>query len=276
MTAKPTCWKPLGILLLPLAACAKQTPPPAPSAVTVTYTGSEYAFTGPDTVAAGLVTIRLVNAGKEPHQLGLARLDSGKGMVDVAIAMQGRAAPAWMTFVGGPNTVLPGDTATATQALTAGDYLLICFLPAPDGRMHLEKGMERMIVVKGTAPAAADPAADNTITLSDYDFTLAHRLTAGAHTFRVENTGPQVHQLMILRLLPGRSPTDFQRWAGNDMMGPPPARPVGGIMALTKGRHAEFTVTLAAGAYVFVCFAPDDSDGKPHVAHGMVKAVTVS
>jgi uncharacterized cupredoxin-like copper-binding protein len=276
MTAKPTCRTLLAALLLPLAGCAKPTPPLTPSAVTVTYAGSDYSFTGPDTVAAGLVTIRLVNAGKEPHQLGLARLDSGKGMVDVAIAMRGRAVPGWMTFVGGPNTVLPGDTSTAIQALSAGDYLLICFLPAPDGKMHLEKGMERMIVVKGTAPAAADPAADNTITLNDYDVTPAHPLTAGAHTFRVENTGPQVHEVMILRMLPGKSLKDFQRWAGNDMMGPPPARPVGGIVALTKGRHAEFTVTLVAGTYVFVCFVPDDSDGKPHVAHGMVKAVTVS
>jgi hypothetical protein len=244
--------------------------------VTVTYTGSEYAFAGPDTVAAGLVTVRLVNAGKELHQLGLARLDSGKGMIDVAIAMQGRVVPRWMTFVGGPNTVRPGATATAIQALTAGDYLLVCFLLAPDGRMHLEKGMERMIVVKGTAPAAADPAADDTITLSDYDFTPAHPLTAGAHTLRIENTGPQLHQLLILRLLPGKSLKDFQRWAGNDMIGPPPGSPAGGIVALTKGRHAEFTVTLAAGNYVLVCFAPDDNDGKPHVAHGMMKAFTVS
>jgi hypothetical protein len=270
MTAK------VAVLLLALAACAKQTPPPAPSAVTVTYTGSEYAFAGPDTVTAGLVTVRLVNAGKEPHQLGLARLDSGKGIVDVAIAMRGRAVPGWMTFVGGTNTVLPGDTATAVQALTAGDYLLICFLLAPDGRMHLEKGMERMIVVQGAAPAATDPAADNTITLSDYDFTPAHPLTAGAHTFRVENAGPQVHQLLILRLLTGKSLADFQRWAGSEMMGQPPVRPMGGIFALTKGRHAEFTATLGAGTYVFVCLAPDENDGKTHLAHGMMRAVTVS
>jgi len=275
MTTETKRWL-LLTLVSSFAACAKPTPPPPPSAVTVTYTGSEYAFAGPDTVAAGLVTVRLVNAGKEPHQLGLARLDSGKGMIDVAIAMQGRVVPRWMTFVGGPNTVRPGATATAIQALTAGDYLLVCFLLAPDGRMHLEKGMERMIVVQGTAPAAADPAADDTITLSDYDFTPAHPLTAGAHTLRIENTGPQLHQLLILRLLPGKSLKDFQRWAGNDLIGPPPGSPAGGIVALTKGRHAEFTATLAAGNYVLVCFAPDDNDGKPHVAHGMMKAFTVS
>ena len=276
MIAKPICRTLLAALLLPLAACAKRTPPPAPSAVTVTYTGSEYAFTGPDTVAAGLVTVRLVNTGKEPHQLALIRIDSGKGMVDIMGAMKGTAIPAWMTFVGGPNAVAPGDSSNATQALTAGQYLLLCFLPAPDGVMHLAKGMMRMIAVKGTAPAATDPAADMTLTLSDYDFTPGKPLTAGAHTIRVDNAGPQLHEVMIFRYLPGKSMRDFQTWTRRGMQGPPPARPVGGIVGLTKGQHASFTVTLAAGEYLLGCFVPDEKDGKPHFAHGMVKEFTVS
>src|SRR5207302_328753 len=85
------------------------------------------------------------------------------------------------------------------------------------------------ITVAGTAPAAADPATDNTITLSDYDFSPAHPVTAGAHTFRVDNAGPQLHELMILRLLPGKSVADIQAWARNEMKGPPPARQVGRV-----------------------------------------------
>lgn len=264
-------------VLLPLAACEKKAPPPpAGSAVTVTYNGTEYAFTGPDTVTAGLVTVRLLNTGKEPHQLALVRIDGGKGMTDIATAMKGTAFPGWLTFVGGPNAAAPGDSSNATQALTAGNYLLVCFLPAPDGKMHLEKGMMRMIVVKGTAPAATDPAADVTLTLSDYDFTPGKPLTAGAHTIRVENAGPQVHEVLIFRYLPGTSISDFQTWVQRAMKGPPPAMPVGGIVALTKGQHAHFTVTLAAGKYVLVCFVPDEKDRKPHVVHGMVKEFTIS
>lgn len=264
---------------LALAACVKkEAPPAAPSATTVTYTGTEYAFTGPDSIAAGLVTVRLVNAGKEPHQLGLVRIDSGKTMADIATAMKATsgAIPAWMTFVGGPNTSDPGDSTAATQALTAGNYLLVCFIPAPDGKMHLEHGMVRMVVVSGSAPAAAEPAADNTITLSDYTFVTAQPLTAGPHTFRVENAGPQLHEVEIMRLLPGKTMADFQTWATNMMKGPPPAMSVGGIVGLAKGRHAEFSATLSAGTYIFLCFVPDEKDGKPHIAHGMIKAFTVS
>src|SRR2546426_7122535 len=101
MTTQPMRRMLLAALLLPLVACEKKAPPPpAPSAVTVSYTGTEYAFTGPDTVSAGLVTVRLLNTGKEPHQLALVRIDSGKGMADIATAMKGTAVPAWMTFVG--------------------------------------------------------------------------------------------------------------------------------------------------------------------------------
>jgi len=265
--------------LLALAGCAKkEAAPPSPSAVTVTYTGTEYAFTGPDSIAAGLVTVRLVNAGKEPHQLGLVRIDSGKTMADIATAMKATsgAIPVWMTFVGGPNTIGPGDSTAATQALTAGNYLLVCFIPAPDGKMHLEHGMVRMVVVSGSAPAAAEPAADNTITLSDYTFVTAQPLTAGPHTFRVENAGPQLHEVEIMRLLPGKTMADFQTWAMNGMKGMPPATSTGGIVGLTKGRHAEFSATLSAGTYIFLCFVPDEKDGKPHVMHGMIKTFTVS
>jgi uncharacterized cupredoxin-like copper-binding protein len=275
MTAETKRWL-LATLVSPLAACAKPTPAPPPSAVTVTYMGSEYTFTGPDTVKAGLVTVRLVNTGQEPHQLALVRIDSGKGMVDIVGAMRGTAIPAWMTFVGGPNAAAPGDSSNATQALTAGPYLLLCFLPAPDGMMHLAKGMMRMITVQGTAPAATDPAADATLTLSDYDFTPGTPLTAGAHTIRVDNAGPQLHEVMIFRYLPGKSMKDFQSWARRGMRGPPPAMPVGGIVGLTKGQHASFTVTLVAGKYLLGCFVPDEKDGKPHLAHGMVKEFTIS
>ncbi len=277
MTVRPTR-RLLFAGLMTLIACEKKPPPPTPSAVTVTYTGAEYSFTGPDTVAAGLVTIRLVNAGKEPHQLALIRVDSGKTMADVAAAMKATMGPVpgWLTFVGGPNTIAPGDSSAAVQALTAGNYLLICFLPAPDGKMHLEKGMIRMITVAGTAPPAADPASDNTITLSDYTFATGRPLTAGRHTFRVENAGPQLHEVEIVRLLPGKSLRDFQTWATGGMKGPPPGVPVGGIVGLTKGRHAEFSLTLAAGKYVFICFVPDEKDGKPHLVHGMVQEITVS
>ena len=74
----------------------------------------------------------------------------------------------------------------------------------------------------------------------------------------------------------GKTLADFQAWMQGGMKGAPPAKPVGGVTGPSVGGHEFFTATLAAGKYVLVCFVPDQTDGKPHVMHGMVKEITVS
>jgi uncharacterized cupredoxin-like copper-binding protein len=262
-----------------LALCAACTRPvsPAADANVVTVTATEYAFGAPDTIPAGLTTLRMTNNGKEPHQAGLVRIDSRKTLAEVQRALMSPGAPpAWAVFVGGPDVVVPGDTANSTQALSPGTYVLICFFPSPDGKMHLEKGMIRPLVVKGPARAAVEPGGDVVLTMTDYGFALSRPLTAGTHAIRVENAGPQLHEVMVLALAPGKSAQDLVAWAAHDMKGPAPARPIGGIVGLTRGAHATFTVTLAPGRYAFACFVPDAADGKPHVAHGMLQPITVS
>jgi uncharacterized cupredoxin-like copper-binding protein len=219
----------------------------------------------------------MANIGKEPHQAGLARIDSGKTLAEVQGAMMAPGAPpAWAVFVGGPDVVAPGDTANSTQVLSPGTYVFICFFPSPDGTAHLEKGMIRPLVVKGPARAAAEPGGEAVVTLTDYGFALSRPLTAGTHAIRIENAGPQLHEVMVLALAPGKSARDLVAWAAHDMKGPAPARPMGGIVGLTPGEHATFTVTLVPGRYVFACFVPDAGDGKAHVAHGMLLPITIT
>lgn len=50
-------------LVLLAAACTR--PPARQPSTAVTITASDYAFAAPDTIPAGQVTLRLVNAGKE-------------------------------------------------------------------------------------------------------------------------------------------------------------------------------------------------------------------
>ena len=256
-------------------ACARQRPPAAGASV-VTITATDYAFGGPDSIPAGLVTLRLVNAGREPHQAGLVRIDSGKSGAAVEAAMTAPGAPpAWTVFVGGPDVVPPGDTANSTQPLAPGRYFLVCFVPSPDGKLHLEKGMFRWLVARDASAPAPEPQlpGDVTVTLNDYGFEVAPSLTAGTHTLRVLNAGPQLHELMLLALAPGKRAADVVAWEQGGMKGIPPARPLGGIVGLTPGRSAAFRVTLAPGSYVLACFVPDATDAKSHAVHGMVKEI---
>jgi len=196
---------------------------PAPRATgpnVVTITATDYAFGMPDTIPAGLTTFRLVNQGKELHHASLVRLGEGKTAADfqagLAAAMKSHAPPpSWITFPGGPNAVTLDDTAIATQMLEPGSYVFVCWIPSLDGVPHVMKGMMHPLVVAAGAassPAAAEPATDVTIKLTDYDFQLSQPLTAGTHVVRVENTGVQAHEVVIAALTPGKTLQDFIAW----------------------------------------------------------------
>jgi len=265
-----------------IAACSRQVPrADGPNVVTITT--SEYAFGMPDTIPAGLTTFRLVNQGKELHHASLVRLRDGKTVADfqaaLAAAMKNHTPPpSWMTFAGGPNAVTLGDTGVATETLEPGSYVFVCWIPSLDGVPHVMKGMlHPLVVTAGAIPAAAAPAADVTIKLTDYDFVLSQPLTAGKHVVRVENTGAQAHEIVIAALAPGKTLKDFIAWEEGGEKGPlPTGQWLGGITTLDVGGHSQFTTTFAPGSYLLLCFWPDAKDGKPHLMHGMGKEITVS
>jgi len=250
----------------------------AAAPATVTVTAADYRFDAPNSVPAGLVTIDLVNHGKEMHQAQIVKLEDGKTVADLAKALASQGPPpSWIKFVGGPNGVAPGGEAHATSALAPGNYAFLCFIPSPDGKMHAAKGMVHPFrVTAGSSAAAADaPHGDVTMTLADYTFTLSQPLTAGRHTILVENSGPQPHEVVLLKLAPGKKAEDFGKWA-ETMKGPPPAEPLGGVTLLDKGGRGSFTADLGSGDYGLICFVPDSKDGKPHFVHGMMKTIKVS
>jgi hypothetical protein len=205
-------------------------------------------------------------------------MEGGKTVDDVLTAMKTPGPlPGWIKFVGGPNAVVPGRQGMATAGLAPGHYAYVCFIPGADGVAHVAKGMIRAFQVTGSADGSANelPATDVTITLTDYDFQPSGPLTPGKHTIMVENAGPQMHELALLRLAPGKKVEDFAHWAETGMKGPPPAEPIGGVVNLEKGGRGSFSADLTAGDYGLICFVPDAKDGKPHLAHGMMKTIKV-
>ena len=258
-------------------AASADTDKAAPRVVTVT--AADFSFEAPAQIPAGATTFRLVNNGTELHQAQLVRLEDGKTLKDLGQAMKSHGPPpSWVKFVGGPNGIAPGQEANATAVLAPGQYAYLCFIPSADGQIHVSKGMVRPFeVTAGSLASATDfPAADVTIKLVDYGFESSEPLTAGRRTIMVENAGPQAHELVLLRLAPGKTAEDFGKWAETGMKGPPPAEPLGGVVALDQGGRGTFEVNLTPGDYGLICFVPDKKDGKPHLAHGMMKNLKVS
>jgi hypothetical protein len=254
------------------AAATTVTAAAAPAAM-VHVVATDFKFNLPDTIPAGAVTLHMMNEGKELHHAQLVRLDEAKTVAELAAAFKVEGPPPpWVHFVGGPNASAPGTTATASTVLAPGQYAVLCFIPGPDGVPHLAKGMLRTFQVVPSGAGTGLPAATDTIRMADYDFVPGRPLAAGSHTMLVQNDGPQPHELVLLRLNPGKTVRDFGVWATTGRMkGPPPAMPVGGVAVLDRGAEATFTTDLAAGDYAFICFVSDAKDGKLHLEHGMAK-----
>ena len=244
---------------------------------TVTVTASDYTFNAPDTIPAGMTEIRLLNRGTEMHHVMLIRFDAGKNLADLAAAMKPESSfPAWAREVGGPNTPGPGGESNAILRLVAGRYAMICVIPSSDGKPHVMKGMAKEIVV---TPAASNTTNANirvssTMTLFDYAFQLSQPLAAGRQTIRVKNTAAQSHEVVFLKLQPGKKVADMLGWM-EKMEGPPPGAPIGGTTPMARGEENLITLDLAPGEYGLICFVPDAKDAKPHVMHGMITQLTI-
>ena len=276
----------LAVAAAPVAAAPihHRAPRAADVVRTLTVVARDYAFDAADTVPAGRTLVRLVNRGRELHHAYLVRLAAGKTLADLAAALRaGGPPPAWAHDPGGPNAAAPGGTSAAVVPLEPGAYALLCVIPSADGTPHVMKGMARPITVvpaRAVVPVARTGATttvaapDVRLALRDYGFALSRPLTAGRHVVRVTNDAAQPHEVFLARLAPGKTAQDFVAWVER-VQGPPPARPLGGVAPLGRGRSNDLPLDLAPGEYGLFCFVPDAKDGKPHVMHGMVRQITV-
>lgn len=268
-------------LILAGAAFTEMHDPPAPAGslanpAEVTVIAREYSFDAPRTVPAGYVKLRMLNRGREPHHTQLLKLAPGKTFADFQQAMQSEGPPpSWVTLVGGPGAADPGGEANATTYMPAGEYVMLCFVPAPDKKPHVMHGMARPLTVTARKRVTGSaPRPDASIRLVDYGFDMKLPVRAGRRTFEVWTDAAQPHEVILVRLNPGVTAAQFLSFVENPS-GPPPGSFAGGVSGLSSRERAYFTANLRRGTYTLVCFVPDHKDGRPHILHGMVRDITV-
>ena len=260
------------------AAAPVAAAPVAPPVITIS--AKDFGYEAPDTIQAGAVTLKLINSGKELHHVQLLKLSDGKKFADLVAGFKAMkptdAPPPWVHDVAGPNTPVPGGgNSEITEVLEPGDYAIVCFIAGADHVPHAMKGMMKSLtVLPATGATAVLPTADISVTMSDYAWMVTPEITAGKHIIKIENTAAQSHEMFIAKLAPGKTVADLVAWVDN-MTGPPPATPMGGISGMAKGGVVYVPVDLTPGEYGLFCFLPDAKDGKPHIAHGMLKQLTV-
>jgi hypothetical protein len=248
----------------------------------VTMTAKDYSFQMPGTLPNGLVHITFKNAGKQPHQANIARLNKGvtAAKVQQQLNQNMDAALGLVTLVGGPNTVDPGGSQQVVLRFSPGEYVAICFVAGPDGKPHFMKGMLKFFSVStsssGASSAPSAPSVDGTVTLKEFVISVPTHLTAGSHTWLVSNVGTQPHEMDLIKLASGKSASDVLGFLKQPQpSGPPLFADAGGLGALAPGSSAWVMVTLTKGNYVALCFVPDSRNGTPHVMEGMMTQFTI-
>ena len=265
----------------------------APNVVSLTAT--EYSIQAPDTISAGWTTFRLANHGGDVHYGHIVRLEPGRTVAElvdayaVAIRTSG-PRPKWVTRFGGPGGAAPGDSSSVTQYIEPGSYVWVCPVEDSAGTPHFTKGEFKPFVVGAADPAVADrgaaPKADMGIRLMDFSFAVDTPLTAGRHTVRVENGGMEPHDLVVMRLAPGKTIDDVRTWLNPERVrradhagDPAPSLAslgtgAGGAAAIAPGMQSFFEANFTPGEYALFCMATAP-DGRSHIEHGMIRQVSV-
>ena len=253
----------------------------------------DYAFDMAAEIPSGWTTFRMSNEGEEHHFFLLTRLPEGKtiadygtdvgmafgaawdalrtGAMDKAEAGQllGGLLPQWYgsaKAMGGVGLVAPGRVAQTSLNLEPGNYVVECYMKAPDGVFHSVLGMVRALTVTEDSSGAAAPVADMTITLSNHEIAVDGKPAAGRHTVAVRfvehpeiGLGNDVH---LARLTGEQNVGDVAPWMDwmeiDGLEAPAPVEFLGGAQEMPAGYTAYFTVDLEPGRYGWITEASAD------------------
>ncbi len=243
----------------------------------------------PSTVKAGLVTVTLQNSDTAPRSAQLIRVTGDQTVDDVLKIVDAEEAtkiPDFMQDGGGLGAVAPGKTASATQVLAPGKWVIWDDEGGDEGPGNSELGAKGEFTVTGPATDAELPEQDATVTATDegegkdktYDFEFAG-LKAGANAVRFENTGDELHHALFFPMRQGVTIKQVEEAfaAEEEPEGPPPVDFANGVgTTVIDGDIAQnVSLDLKAGKYAVVCFISDRAGGEPHAAKGMLKELTV-
>lgn len=129
-------------MVRPLIVGASTTPSaPAPTE-DVKVVMKEYAWEITPALTAGRHILKVENAGAQPHEFFIIKLDEGKTPDDMGKWAQTYQGPPPGTAKGGLAGMRPGGVAYVEVNLTPGNYMMICFVPdTKDGKAHADHGM---------------------------------------------------------------------------------------------------------------------------------------
>lgn len=236
---------------------------PASGQRVLTVVASDTALDAPLTVPAGIVTVQLVLKGKTRRDLVVHRVPASTTPESLVQAAAGRPER-WFAdgSFGGPATPRESTPdASVTMDLRPGRYALVSYETDETGRARPDKYIWREVVVAAASILipARFPVPDASIRLRDKGLVMEGLLRAGQKIIEVENAGSSAHEVIIGRLLPGKTVADVERW-DRERSGPPPFAYVGGITPMSPAVTTQTRLVLQSGMHVVFCPARPASE----------------
>ena len=285
-------WLPgfLLLILLSLSACRPVLAPAAAAIPEFTIAVSDDAVSVPEVVPGGIVRVIVQNNGSIPMDIGLARVLEGSTPEEVIALAQGggEAIIPLLTkasFLASFNPVAPGAERWAYIDLRTGAFVV-------DATEHVEGAPvtgaphRNAVFAADEIVGTAEPAADVTVEMADFAYTMPDEIPAGPQLWKYTNNGEQWHMMFVVDLAEGAGVEDVMAYLGDPAMmpaGPPPFAfaPDAGIPPIGVGERVWLESSLAPGEYLVGCPIPDAAAifaGEmplSHIEHGMVKMIEV-
>lgn len=135
-----------------MAKALKVTPATGPSApepnADITVTLKDYQFDFSKPLTAGKHTLKIVVAPGQPHEFTFFQLMPGKKAEDIPKYVEGgMQGPPPAMPLGGVSAVQGNQVSYYDVDLKPGDYAIVCFITAADGKPHFAHGMIQQIKV---------------------------------------------------------------------------------------------------------------------------------
>jgi hypothetical protein len=224
---------------------AATTPTDNPAPIVIEAT--EYGYDLPEEIPAGTITFRFTNAGEQPHEYGLVRLDedqSGDGIKELLVS--GEDFPKGTTDEAGVPVLSPGLSVGMTREFEAGTYAFYCYLPTPQGAPHVTEGM--VATFEATTPPndSPPPQPELVITVDDKGFDVPP-IEAGSRLVQFRNEGDKKHEFALISFESGKGERDLGKWFESGYQGDPPALFPGGIQAIPPMTSVVMKIDFESG-----------------------------
>jgi hypothetical protein len=247
-----------------------QAAKPSRLAIELSGSGKKPTFTVPKSVEGGVTEISFTNSAKGDHSAQLVGAQDGHTPREALAAgnawgEKGKGLPDWVVLAGGFGDVKAGETASVTQELAPGKYVVA----------DLNSGANAEFEVSGDSGAGEVASDGRTIEATEYEFTSSG-LKAGANPLVFKNAGAEPHFIAGVKLKPGSTIEDARRFFKTEKGEAPfDESQTFNTAVIDAGDSQSVDVDLEAGKYALLCFVPDRAGGPPHAVKGMISEAVV-